>query len=492
MIILLLAVLAGEVASKEGPAFLPRLHVGENGRFLVTEAGEPFFWLADTAWSIIDQSVRESSDKQPGVEVYFEHRKAQGFNVVQTHFLTNMVRGPIDAPNAYGLPPFIDGDFARPRVLPGPANDYWDYADTVIDLAGEYGLYVAIVAAWSNSLETDQHPMVRDPHVAYTYGHFLGERYKERKHLIWLLGGDTFGRPDRAILSPSRLQMTRALAEGIADGVNGVSDFDGQADWTSTLMSYHPPGGGKSSSEFVHDESWLDFNMIQSTSRFGFKNYQTVAADYDKRPIKPTLDSEVAYEDSFPLNQRELLQRPGDRISSWDVRRGAYWNVFAGALGHTYGHRNLIGWVCVGDEPMKHGADRPWFESLEAPGARQMKHLKALVESRPMLIRVPDPSLVVLSQEGAVYPVQSARGADGSYAFAYLPTGEPVTVDLSRLSGETVVAFWYDPRNGKSSMIGTFPSTGLHHFAPASLGPEEDWILVLDDASHNYPPPGER
>jgi hypothetical protein len=114
---------------------LPRLRVDDGGRFLATHDGVPFFWLGDTAWSIIDQSVRESTGDQPAVEQYFKVRKKQGFNVVQTHFLVNLVRGAIDAPNAYGHAPFVDGDFSQPRVAPGPANDYWDHADYVIDLA---------------------------------------------------------------------------------------------------------------------------------------------------------------------------------------------------------------------------------------------------------------------------------------------------------------------------------------------------------------------
>ncbi len=478
------------VDSPTQAARLPRLRVSDNGHFLVTEDEEPFFWLGDTAWSIIDRSVRAASANQPAVERYFQVRQRQGFNVVQTHFLTNMVRGPIDAPNAYGQPPFIDGDFTRPRIIPGPANDYWDHADYVIDLAGRYGMYVAAVAAWSNSLQTDDDPLVRDPRVAYTYGHFLGDRYRDRTHIIWLLGGDAFGRPNRTSMSPARLRMTRVLAEGITDGVNGVDRRDGQADWTTTLMSYHPPGGGKSSSQFLHNEPWLDFNMIQTTTMFRFRNYTTVAADYARQPPKPTLDGEVAYEYSFPLNARELRQRPGERIAPWDVRRAAYWNVFAGGMGHTYGHRDLIGWVCQGDAPLKHGADRPWFRSLDTPGARQMQYLKALVESRPMLIRVPEPSMVVAGQGADDRHVQATRATDGSYAFVYIPTGSAVTIDLDKLRGETLIAYWYDPRTGRSARVGTIAGGGRRRFTPTTRGKRNDWVLVLDDASRRFPPPG--
>ena len=47
----LIGVVSGAVAAE-----LPRLRVSDNARFLVAEDGKPFFWLADTAWSIIDSS----------------------------------------------------------------------------------------------------------------------------------------------------------------------------------------------------------------------------------------------------------------------------------------------------------------------------------------------------------------------------------------------------------------------------------------------------
>jgi len=48
-------------------------------------------------------------------------------------------------------------------------------------------------------------------------------------------------------------------------------------------MTYHPRGGGRSSSARLHHEPWLDFNMIQTTTRFGFTNYATVRADYARQ-----------------------------------------------------------------------------------------------------------------------------------------------------------------------------------------------------------------
>ena len=277
--------------------------------------------------------------------------------------------------------------------------------------------------------------------------------------------------------------MTHALAEGIADGVSGVQKRDGKANWDAALMSYHPRGGGRSSSEFLHNEPWLDFNMIQSSSRFGFRNYETVTADYHKSPHKPTLDGEVAYEDSLPLHRQERERRPGERIAPWDVRRAAYWSVFAGACGFTYGHRNLIGWVRQGEQPLKWGADRAWFQSLDAPGAQQMKHLRALIESRPLAGRVPDQSLVVPPRGDGFSHVRAMRANDGSCAMVYVPTGAPVTIHFENLPANRIASHWFDPRTGEFSLIEKFPRPNRRDFKPSTQGRGQDWGLVLNAVS---------
>jgi len=53
-----------------------------------------------------------------------------------------------------------------------------------------------------------------------------------------------------------------------------------------------------------------------------------------------------------------------------------------------------------------------------------------------------------------------------------------------------VKAWWFNPRDGGATPIGEFPNSGEREFAPPGAGEFLDWVLVLDDASKGYPPPG--
>lgn len=455
------------------PNAMPRLRVSENRRFLVTEEGAPFFWLGDTCWHMFGKSVHEDTPDQPSVARYFATRAAQGFTVIQSV----IVRWPDNgsSANAYGFEPFMDDDWSRPRLGPGANDDYWDHVDWCVAEARRNGLYLAALPMWLQAIE-DGNRMAGNPEVAYRYGHFLGSRYGHEPHIVWVLGGDPWQK-GRNVDTPSRLALVRALAEGIADGANGEDAYDGQADWTTTLMTFHPPGGNHSSGEWLHNEPWLDFNMIQTTTRFRFANWQTVARDYARTPPKPTFDAEVAYEESLSLNKDEPQDR---RVRAWDVRRAAYWNVFAGGLGHTYGNRSFIGWIRR-DETYHYGAHIPWYERLDAPGAQQMKHLRALVESRPFLSRIPDQSILVGDAGDDDGHLQATRDADGSYVMVYTPLGRPVTLNLAGLGEGPFRAWWYDPRTGSSSPAGEFSlAAAIHRFVPPSAGEDHDWVLVVD------------
>src|SRR5699024_11112697 len=76
------------------------------------------------------------------------------------------------------------------------------------------------------------------------------------------------------------------------------------------------------------------------------------------------------------------------------------------------------------------------------------------------------------------------------YAFAYIHTGRSFSLKLGELSGDRVVAWWYDPRNGTAARIGEFDNTGVRTFDPPDEpGDSNDWGLALDDASQSFGEP---
>lgn len=50
---------------------LPKLSVAASGRHLQTADGRPFFWLADTAWTLVNNLNREQARR------YFANRRAK-------------------------------------------------------------------------------------------------------------------------------------------------------------------------------------------------------------------------------------------------------------------------------------------------------------------------------------------------------------------------------------------------------------------------------
>jgi hypothetical protein len=454
---------------------LPSLKVSDNQRFLVTADGKPFFWLGDTAWELFHRCNREEA------VAYLDLRQKQRYNVVQAVALAEL-EGLVD-PNPYGDLPLTDRDPAKPATTPGadPKNaaayDYWDHVDFIVDEANRRGIYIALLPTWGawapHDKKTDPKFVFTERNAA-TFGEFLGKRYRD-KSIIWVMGGDR---------SPDGVEgIWRAMARGVALGVTGREDYSG------LLMTFHPRGGATSSTWF-HADAWLDFNMQQTghgpvpTAPNTKPGWLRIDDDYRRTPTKPVLDGEPLYED-HPIGFRAAKENG----YSFDahIRQRAYWHVFAGAFGHTYGHHSVWQMYSAGKKPIN-GPLVYWTEAIHRPGAAQMQHLRTLIESRPFFTRVPDQSLIVDPLKGADY-IAGTRGDD--YAFIYSAQGRPFTVTLGKISGARVNAMWFNPRNGASEKIGTFDNNGTREFTPHVHGGfGTDMVLVLDDASKNYSAPG--
>lgn len=431
-----------------------RLKVSENKRFLQHQNGTPFFYLGDTAWELFHRISREEAEK------YLENRKQKGFTVIQAVGLAEL-KG-LDEGNYYGDLPLIDKDPTKPN------EKYWKHVDWVIDKAAEKGLYIGLLPTWGSHVN-DQ-PVINVDN-ARAFGEWIGNRYKKKPNIIWILGGDRTGQTQDKDFRP----IWRAVAKGIK-----IQD-------SNHLITYHPPAG-TSSSTWFHDDSWLDFNMIQTghSNRHNRGSYLFIESDYNRSPVKPTLDGEIRYED------HPIAWNPSNGyFRSDDVRQAAYWSVFAGGAGVTYGHHSI--WQFYGSRSAQYPVSHPedyWYNKLNSPASSQMRHLKNLILSRPFFSRVPDTSIIAGKNEEGASHMRATRG-DG-YAFVYFSLGQSQDIQMSKISGD-IRCWWYDPRSGKAQEIGQFNNSGVIKFdAPGNTAPGNDWILVMDDISKGYGKPGMR
>jgi hypothetical protein len=90
------------------------------------------------------------------------------------------------------------------------------------------------------------------------------------------------------------------------------------------------------------------------------------------------------------------------------------------------------------------------------------------------------------------YRFVATRDRDSTYAMVYAPVGRRFTVRMDAIAGPKVKTWWYNPRTGEATVIGTFDSHGQRQFTPPNQGEMLDWVLVLDDADKGYPAPGSR
>jgi hypothetical protein len=451
------------------------LKVSENGRYLEDKNGKPFLYLGCTAWELFHRLNREEATE------YLENRAEKGFSVIQAVVLAE--NDGLRTPNAYGEVPLIDLNPEKPN------EKYFEHVDFIVNKAEELGLYIGMLPTWGDKVPNENMaagPIVFNVENARVYGEFIGKRYKE-KPVIWILGGD------RNVHTEEVFNIWKAMAEGLRAGDEGKH-----------LITMHPRGE-KSSSEWFHNEDWFDFNAYQSGHAYHFnKVYQYAEHNYLLNPTKPFIDAEPAYEDiavkfwefcdwSDPfrvppavLDENKLIKETthfkNGYFTGYDARIHAYWNLLSGAAGYTYGNNAI--W-----QMFKKGGDiaipclYDWRESMDRPGADDMRHVRKLFEARDFSKLIPDQSIIYGYNPKDSTHIRAAVANDGSFLITYLSVGQTVKVVMKKIAGPTVKATWYDPREGAASPAGEYSNTGFVTFTPPTSGIDNDWVLVLDDES---------
>ena len=311
-----------------------KLKVTENGRYLQHENGEPFFWLGDTGWLLPERLNREEAECFSNLyEVYNEILKAQGAYSFEYLIRNNKQKDYIPATSLEYIQKVIALSLISNRDLfknidKKGVYGYWEHLDFIIKAAEKRGIYIGMDCIWGGLVGSGQ----MDVKQAQVYGKFLAERYKNSPNIIWFIGGDIRG------------DIKTEVWEALAVSIKSVDK--------NHLMTYHPRGRTSSATWFNNAE-WLDFNMFLSGHRrFGLRigdgdytiaenteedNWMYVEKGLAMTPLKPIIDGEPSYED-IPQGLHDFKEV---RWSADDVRRYAYWSVFAGAFGHTYGQNSV-------------------------------------------------------------------------------------------------------------------------------------------------------
>jgi hypothetical protein len=421
-----------------------------DGKHLVnTITNKPVFITGDTAFSMVGQLSNAD------IETYFADRESRGFNlswiaVVDSSYWRNPPK------NALGQAPFSGTPFTGMNEL------FFQHLDDILRRAAAHHITVLLNPAFSGYPCVKEQGWCPEMEAAsdatmVAFGKYLGDRYKSYPNIIWLIGGDA----DIA----HRGQNIRGKLNDIATGIQSEDQVH--------LMTAENIRG-ESALDQWSGSSWITLNALYNLPQ------DFVAAghaNYERQDFLPFFELEDWYEGEHGMTALALRQE-------------AYWAVLSGAyLGQIFGN-DAIWTFGPPSETMK----KPWKSQLSSQGTLGREWLGKLFRSREHWKLVPDIDHTVVTAgygSGSTTSVAS-RTSDGQTIVVYVPNGNAatLTVDLTKItsSQEQAKCWWFDPRTGSTSLIGTFPNSGSRKFTPQD---SNDWVLVVDNASAKLPVPGE-
>ena len=434
-----------------------RLETTKDGHYLQYKDGTPFFWLGDTGWELFHRLNKDE------IEKYLENRREKGFNVIQAVMLAEF--DGLTKPNQYGELPLAGLDPTKPN------EKYFELVDWTVQQAMKKNMFMGLLPTWGDKVIKlwGKGPEIFNEKNAYTYGKWLGNRYRSFPNIIWIVGGDRPPVKD----SIDKKGIWRSMARGILEGTN-----------QEAVITYHP-SGESSTTDFWPDEQWLTIHMFQS----GHAKKDNPVWDWVKRaremtPLKPVLDGEPNYED-HPIN----WDKKNGYFRDYEVRRQTYRSVFSGACGVTYGNQAMWQFYSEREEPVAF-PERSWIETLDRPGAFQVGYLKKLVESRSVENRIPDQAMIIGGQGTKDEYITAFRDAGNRYCMIYLPVGKTITVNTGFFDSEKIVVWWFYPKTGEVTSIYILDRTNEMKFEAPDAGVGHDWVLILDDPKYRFGKPG--
>jgi len=421
-----------------------------------TITNKPVFMNGDAAWSAIVQLNDADAAK------YLSDRSKRGFSIVLVNLLEHVWANNCSScshgcADIKGDCPFTGEAFSTPNEA------YFAQADSFLRLASQHGITVLL-----DIFDLQPHPgdgwdaeiQAASDAILTNWGTYVGNRYRDFDNVIYTMGTDE----DPRHIKPPLTSKLNAMATAIH-----------AADPNHLITSKN--GGGESSLDVWSGTPWLGISEM-----YGAKNVTKLNKEFTRPDFLPFFMDEDTYENEH--SSTPLL-----------VRTRQYWSSLSGAyLGSFFGNSPI--W-CFNETTHPAGIpcrnDLTWQSQLGSKGSVGQMWYGKLMRSRQHWKMVPDiKHAVVTAGYGAGETLTvTARTRDGQTIISYIPNGNAttLTVDMSKITSESNLAncWWFNPRDGSTTMIGSFANSGPRDFAPPDA---KDWVLVIDDKDANLPPPG--
>jgi hypothetical protein len=314
---------------------------------------KPFFYLADTVWSVFTNATLEEWGK------YLDYRKAQGFNALQIDILPQWDASQSDIE----MKPFELDENGQWNFFK-PNGEYFNRAQSMMEMAVECGFVPVLVVLWCNYVPDTWASKFNPTHImpagaVKPYVEHIVHVF-DRYDPVYIISGDTDLDSDTACwYYATALDTIKALRQ-------------------DALTTMHLGGGNVITDAFANNPN-LDFYMYQSSHMLESQDlaYKLAEQFYAKEVKRPIVNGEPCYEGHAHGSRY-------GRFSSFEVRRAIWQSLLSGAkAGVTYGAHGIWSWhkkgKSFGSESFS-GMPFDWETALRFPGAWDIAFAKQIFE----------------------------------------------------------------------------------------------------------------
>ncbi|TLS50929.1 DUF4038 domain-containing protein [Paenibacillus antri] len=389
---------------------MSKVAIAEN-KLTLTRDGKPFFYLADTVWSVFS-----NAEESEWLE-YLRYRKAQGFNALQISVLPVLHDASDTYTGSYPYELAEDGTWDFYRI-----NDaFFDRAERMVRAAFDMGFVPALVVlwntyvpgAWANKQVTG-YSMPKETVEMYT--EYVVRRFAPYDP-IYFISGDTKFETDEIneyfMIAMKKLKSLRPDA----------------------LTALHPVGNFHELPETFLSSEHLDLYIYQSGHNLQDQHMTySLAESFRSKPVRrPVINSEPCYEGHGHGGRY-------GRFDAFDLRKAFWSSVLAGAnAGFAYGAHGVWSWHREGAGFTSEGWSKVpfhWLTALRFQGAWDVGYAKSLLETHGLQELEPRNDLLLTP-----YPdIRVAVSADLRKIAIYAPYSNRIQValDLTGYAGQAI------------------------------------------------------